>query len=470
MTSNAEFRSTVRRVVPKAPWPLVRLGDVAKTSSGGTPKRTSPTYYGGGIPWVKSGELGDSTVYETQETISKVGLDGSSAKLFPKGTLCVALYGATVGKLGILGIEAATNQAVCGIFLPPEIETRFAYRFLESRRRELVEMGKGGAQSNISQEIIRDLQFPLPPLPEQRRIVAEIEKQFTRLDAGVAALRRVQANLKRYRFAVLKAACEGRLVPTEADLAKEATRKTNFETGEALLARILTERQQNWRGRGSYKGPVALDSANLPQLPEGWCWATLDQIGQERRPIMYGIIKPGPHIPDGVPYVRVTEMKDGRIDVSTLKRTSHDRAAKFARATLAAGDVLISKDGTIGRVAVVPPELAGGNITQHVMRAPIHAAMFRNFAVWAIRSDRCQRWLTGETRGVALRGVNVEDFRRLPIPVPPLAEQTRIAAEVERRLSVAEELEAGVSANHKRAIRLRQSILQKAFTGTLLVS
>ena len=223
MSALAEHDSKVERVARSAPWPLVRLGDVAKTGSGGTPKRTSPAYYGGGIPWVKSGELGDSTVYETQETISKAGLDESSAKLFPKGTLCVALYGATVGKLGILGVAAATNQAVCGIFLPPEIDTRFAYRFLESKRRELVGMGKGGAQSNISQEIIRDLKFPLAPLAEQQRIVAEIEKQFTRLEAGVAALRRVRANLKRYRAAVLKTACEGRLVPTEAELNKSGS-------------------------------------------------------------------------------------------------------------------------------------------------------------------------------------------------------------------------------------------------------
>ena len=150
-------------------WKMIRLGDVAKTGSGGTPKRGVSTYYGGGIPWVKSGELGDSTVYETSETISKAGLENSSAKLFPKGTLCVALYGATVGKLGILGVEAATNQAVCGIFLPEELDTRFAYRFLESKRRDLIEMGKGGAQPNISQEIIRDLQFPLPPPNEQKK-------------------------------------------------------------------------------------------------------------------------------------------------------------------------------------------------------------------------------------------------------------------------------------------------------------
>jgi type I restriction enzyme S subunit len=166
--------------------------------------------------------------------------------------------------------------------------------------------------------------------------------------------------------------------------------------------------------------------------------------------------------------VRVTEMKDGRIDVPNLRRASRERAAKFARATLASGDLLISKDGTIGRVAVVPPELAGGNITQHVMRAPIHSMVLRDFVVWAIRSDRCQHWLTGETRGVALRGVNAEDFRRLPIPIAPLAEQAEIVRMLAETLPNIDSLESDIDTNLQKAEALRQSILKKAFAGELV--
>jgi len=158
-------------------------------------------------------------------------------------------------------------------------------------------------------------------------------------------------------------------------------------------------------------------------------------------------------------------MKDGFVDLENLKRAAPERASKFARATLAPGDVLISKDGTIGRVAIVPPQLAGGNITQHVMRAPIHELMCRDFVVWTIRSDFCQRWLTGETKGVALCGVNVEDFRRLPIPVPPVIGQVRILAEVDRRLSLLRETETQVDANVHRADRLRIAVLSSAFKG-----
>ena len=136
----------------------------------------------------------------------------------------------------------------------------------------------GTTRLKLPQGPMKQIPLLVPGEAEQRRIVAEIEKQFTRLEAGVAALRRVQANLKRYRAAVLKAACEGRLVPTEAELAKAGNRKANFETGEALLARILTERRQNWQGRGQYKEPAAPDTtqsaAPSRRLDVGDCPAT----------------------------------------------------------------------------------------------------------------------------------------------------------------------------------------------------
>ena len=350
MTAPVEKPENVARVVPNAPWPVVKLGDVAKTSSGGTPKRTAPSYYGGGIPWVKSGELGDSTVYETSETISEAGLKNSSAKIFPKGTLCVALYGATVGKLGILGMDAATNQAVCGIFLPPHIDTRFVYRFLEHKRRDLIDMAKGGAQPNISQDIIRNLEIPLPPLPDQRRIVAEIEQQFTRLDAGVAALRRTQANLKRYRAAVLKAACEGRLVPTEAELAKTGNQIAKLETGEALLTRILTERKKQWSGKGTQEEPTAPDISILPPLPNNWVWAN---IGQLRVFSLYGPrFSSDDYAEDGYVILRTSDISEsGKVDTTKAPRLRLSQD-EFERYRAKRGDLLVTRTGSLGTLAI----------------------------------------------------------------------------------------------------------------------
>lgn len=443
-----------------ASWPRVRLGDVAKTSSGGTPKRTSPSYYGGGIPWVKSGELGDSTVYETSETISKEGLENSSAKLFPKGTLCVALYGATVGKLGILGIEAATNQAVCGIFLPPEIDTRFAYRFIESKRRQLIESAKGGAQPNISQEIIRDLQIPLPPLPEQRRIVAEIEKQFTRLDAGIAALRRTQANLKRYRAAVLKAACEGRLVPTEAELANLEGRKSKIESGEERLARVLSERRQNWRNRGKYKEPATPDMTNLQPLPDGWAWSTVDQL--------CSLVTDGDHNPPkrhetGLPHLTAKNVRSWRLDATNctyISAIDADRVLK--RYDPLAGDLIVTCVGTVGRTAIVPPDFKFSPDRNLAAVRLVERGTSTRFLNFVLSSPSHQELIKSASGSTAQPHLYLGDLRAIAVPLPPLAEQKRIVAEVERRLSVVEELETVVNANLQRATRLRYSILQQA--------
>ena len=139
----------------------------------------------------------------------------------------------------------------------------------------------GTTRPKLTQAALNRIPLPLPPLPEQHRIVAEIEKQFTRLDASVAALKRAQANLKRYRASVLKAACEGTLVPTEAELARAEGR--DYEPADRLLERILAERRAHCESqdkrRGQYKEPAAPDTSDMPQLPEGWVWATVQLDG-----------------------------------------------------------------------------------------------------------------------------------------------------------------------------------------------
>jgi type I restriction enzyme S subunit len=146
-----------------------------------------------------------------------------------------------------------------------------SHEFIESMSR----LVQGALYPAVRPKDIRAYQIPVPSRDEQRRIVAEIEKQFTRLEAGVSALKRAQANVKRYRAAVLKAACEGKLVPTEAELARREGR--SYETGAQLLERILAERRKKWQGRGKYKEPAAPDTSNLPVLPDGWTWATIEQ-------------------------------------------------------------------------------------------------------------------------------------------------------------------------------------------------
>ena len=173
-------------------------------TSGGTPSKKHPEYYENGtIPWVRSGELENGAIRDTEIKITPAGLDSSSAKIFPKGTLLIALYGATIGKLAYLDIDACTNQAVCGIFENDKVSLKYLYYFLLFHRPDLVKQGIGGAQPNISQTILKKLlvSYPVDKV-EQHRIVARIEELFSELDNGVETLQKTKQQLAVYRQAV----------------------------------------------------------------------------------------------------------------------------------------------------------------------------------------------------------------------------------------------------------------------------
>ncbi|MBI5352479.1 MAG: N-6 DNA methylase [Chloroflexi bacterium] len=167
------YREVIR--IGKQTHPMVKLGDICETSSGGTPLRSKNEYYENGtIPWLKSGEVAQGFVYNAEEKITELGLKNSSAKIFPVNTVLVAMYGATAGQVGILKIEATTNQAICGVFPNDKFIPEFLYLLLKSQTDYLVSISSGGAQPNISQSVIRNLQIPLPPLEIQRQLVDEI--------------------------------------------------------------------------------------------------------------------------------------------------------------------------------------------------------------------------------------------------------------------------------------------------------
>ena len=156
---------------------LVTLGEVAEWGSGGTPSRTSPEYYGGDIPWIKTGDLGEKYLNSASEFITESGLKNSSAKYFPKGSIAIAMYGATIGKTSILNFSTTTNQA-CAVGIPNKniISTEYLYYFIKSQENIFIQKGQGGAQPNISQALIKEHKIPLPPLPEQTRIAAILDQ------------------------------------------------------------------------------------------------------------------------------------------------------------------------------------------------------------------------------------------------------------------------------------------------------
>ncbi len=458
-------------------WKSAKLSDVCT-------RITDGTHHSPDVQYTEPGK--GRFKYVTSKNIRPWGLDlGDIAYVDEKvhreiharcqpelGDVLLTKDGANTGNVAINTLDEEFSLLSSVALLKPKrdvLEPRFLRYFLESpvgSKRLLGEM-TGTAIRRIILKKIKETDIPIAPLPEQRRIVAEIEKQFTRLEAGVAALRRVQANLKRYRAAVLKAACEGRLVPTEAALDRSPRSTKNgppaYETGEALLTRMLTERRTNWQGRGSFVEPVAPDTSVLPKPPEGWVWATIEQLSNVVRgasprpagdPRYFGGDVPwitvGPLTADNSPYLKSVP--------ASLNELGREHSRYIEPQTL----LLTNSGATLGVPKIT---LIGGCINDGVAALLDVGYPLKLYLLYFLRTQTER--LRGVNQGAAQPNLNTTIIKGINVPLPPLAEQTRIVAEVERRLSVVEELESVVTANLQRASRLRQSILQKAFTGEL---
>ena len=332
---------------------------------------------------------------------------------------------------------------------------------------------RGTSYPAVRDDDVLAQRIDLPSLPEQRRIVAEIEKQFTRLDASVGALRRTQANLKRYRASVLRAACSGKLVPTEAELARAEGRE--YEPADVLLERILAERRARWESqekrRGKYKEPAAPDTFDLPPLPEGWVLATVDQMIVRSE---YGTSVKCSYESDGIPVLRIPNIVGSEIDLTDLKFANQSLPVDDDRA-LQVGDVLMCRTNgsisLIGKTAVIKRPLEPHHsFASYLLRfrfvdCPPLSDWFHLFATSQLGRNYIEREAASSA---GQHNVSLSLIHRMAVPLPPLAEQHRIVAEVERRLSVVQQAETAVEASRQRAERLRQSILKRAFSGQLV--
>lgn len=214
-------------------WCWTRLENIAEWGSGGTPSRKRKEYYNGNIPWIKTGELNNGYIFNSEEKITELGLKNSSAKLYPINTVIIAMYGATIGKVGILSIEATTNQA-CAI-VNKNILFKYVFHYLIYQKEAFINKSKGGAQPNLSQEIIKKHEIPLPPINEQQRIVNRIESLFTKLDKAKNLIENTMAKYEKIELlkkAILAKAFRGEL----------GTNNPDEESAENLLKEILAEK------------------------------------------------------------------------------------------------------------------------------------------------------------------------------------------------------------------------------------
>ena len=253
-TSDTPHYENVPFEVPSS-WVWTTLSEVGTWQSGGTPSRSNKSYYGGNIPWLKTGDLNDGLISNIPESITEEAVANSSAKINPTGSVLIAMYGATIGKLGILTFPATTNQACCACIEYEVVAQMYLFYFLLSQRTAFIEKGGGGAQPNISKEIIVNTYIPLPPLSEQHRIVAEIKKWFTLIDQIEQGKTDLQTTIKQTKSKILDLAIHGKLAPQDP----------NDEPAIELLKRINPDF-------------TPCDNGHYPQLPDGWCYSTIKEV------------------------------------------------------------------------------------------------------------------------------------------------------------------------------------------------
>ena len=453
-----------------AGWTSITLGDSCLVIQGQSPPGTTYNTDMVGLPFLQGKAEFGVTYPEPVKWCS------APSKIAERGDVLISVR-APVGPTNLCGVQSCIGRGLAAIRPFGEVPERFILYSLRATEDELRSKATGTTFEAIRGDDLRAHSVNLPPLPEQRRIVDEIEKQFTRLDASIDGLKRAQANLRRYRASVLKAACEGKLVPTEAELARAEGR--DYEPADRLLERIVVKRRAQWefqeKRRGRYKEPSAPDTSDLPKLPAGWSYIQIQQIlSLNRSGLKTGpfgsLLKKHEHMNNGVPVLGIENIQRMEfVHGNKIFVTSH-KAQELSSYDVQEGDILISRSGTVGEACVVPADLGDARLSTNLMRitlakeyiSPQYFCLLFNGSPLVL--DKVSALCSGSTRDF----LNGKILRSITFPLPPTAEQHRIVAEVERHLSVIQKAESAVDTSLKRAESLRQSILKQAFSGQLV--
>jgi type I restriction enzyme S subunit len=422
----------------------------------------------GGVPYVRPTEITEDVIQledlrRTSESISKK----YRRSLLEAEDIILSMVG-TIGKVAIVPpILEGGNITQSAVRIRPNkkvVDPRYLAWLLRSPglRRQYDASRLGTAVPRLNVRDIRTLKAPLAPLAEQRRIVARIEELFSRLDAGVAALCHAKAQLQRYRQSVLAAAVTGQLTQAWRE------QHPDTEPAEELLERALSDARASWGGKRNFVEPAILDPKGLPELPSSWTWTGVEQtgevkLGRQRSPKQMT----GDHIR---PYLRVANVYEARIDTSDVNEMNFT-PDEFKVFELKYGDILLNEGQSlewVGRPAMYRGEIPGCCFQNTLVRYRAHESVLPLYALTVFRSylhrgrfQKIAKW----TNNIAHLGAG--RFKEIEFPLPPLAEQHQIVAEVEARIAAIDHLEAELTRQITRSNRLRQSTLAAAFSGKL---
>ena len=396
-------------------WCWTRMENIAQWGSGGTPSRKIPEYYSGDIPWIKTGELNDDYIFETEEHITEEAISHSSAKLFPVNTVAIAMYGATIGKVGILGIAATTNQAcACGVS-NPSANYKYLFYYARSQKDNFIKKGKGGAQPNISQEIIKSHEFPLPPLSEQHRIVDRIESLFAKLDEAKQKAQDALDSFETRKAAILHKAFTGELI------GKHSTATTTLEEITTCI-RI---------------GPFG------------------------------SALHKEDYILGGVPVVNPKHIVQQKIVPEEKTTVSVLKAEELSSYILQKNDIILGRRGDMGRSAPVTDLETGWLCGTGSMIIRLKSGYNAKFYSQIIASQAAVRYLEENSVGSTMKNLNEKVVRLLPIPDFTVDEQLEIVRILDNLLAKEQQAKEVAEKVLEQIDLIKKAILARAFRGEL---
>lgn len=404
-------------------WCWTYLSCVAQWGSGGTPSRKILAYYDGKISWIKTGELNDELIYESEEHISSEAIANSSAKLFPIHTVIIAMYGATIGKVGILEIEAATNQACACAVSSTAIDYKYLFYYAKSQKEAFIKKGKGGAQPNISQEIIKTHEIPLPPLPEQHRIVNCIESLFAKLDEAKEKAQAVVDGFELRKSAILHKAFTGDL-----------TEQWRKEHGEGL---------------------------------DGWKNTTLSEIVSGFK---YGTSEKSTYNNTGMPVLRIPNVGTGTLSFEDMKYLAHndvDEANQVHENDL----LIIRSNGSrdlVGKCAIVPALSRKFAYASFLIRIKPSEWILPDYLALYLNSTDARTQMFKKAKSSAgIHNINSQELGSITINVPTIYEQSAIIAVLNNLLAKGQQAKEAAEAVLIQIDTMKKAILARAFRGEL---
>jgi type I restriction enzyme S subunit len=400
----------------KAGWTQRKIDDICDFRGGGTPSKANENYWRGEIPWVSPKDMKSDVITDSIDHISANAIEESTTNLIPSGSVLVVVRSGILARtvpVAITGREVAINQDIKALCPDKSVDSWFLFYFLKSRLEEMLALASRGATVHrIMADQIRAMEIPVPPLPEQQRIVGVLDEAF-------ASLATAQAHAAQ-----------------------------NLQNARALFESHL--------------------NAIFTQRGKGWVEKTMEEVAASDCSLSYGIVQPGEEVEDGLPVVRPTDLTRTKIGLDGLKRIDPKLAESYQRTSLQGGELLLCVRGSTGVISMAAPELKGANVTRGIVPIRLNSMLLsQDFGFHLLRAEPVQTQIRAKTYGAALMQINIGDLRKIVVAVPALNEQRAIATQLDALAAETQRLTRIYEQKLAALAELKKSLLHQAFSGEL---